>query len=215
VKSFAIGIAGLSGSGKTELARQLAPHLPAPCALISLDSYYHPQAHLTLEQRARLNFDHPDALDWELLAAHLSRLESGEAIEEPRYLFDQHTRSRESTRVNPQPFLIVEGILALHSAEIRELLDIKVFVHTEERECLRRRLERDMAERGRTRDSVLRQYDETVWPMAQQFVIPSRNCADLVVSGEEPLDQSVAAVLAAVSRASRSANSSCVVANQT
>ena len=145
-----------------------------------------------------MNYDHPEALDWDLLAAHLSRLETGKPIEEPRYLFDQHTRSAETTRIEPQPFLIVEGILALHSLEIRTLLDLKVFVSTQDDECLRRRLDRDIAERGRTRDCVLRQYEETVWPMAQQFVLPSREHADLVVSGEEPLDQSVAAVLAAV-----------------
>src|SRR5262249_46815636 len=120
----------------------------------------------------------------------------------------------EVTRVEPRPFLIVEGILALHSPAIRELLDIKVFVHTDEQECLRRRLERDIAERGRTHECVMRQYEETVRPMAQLFVLPSRECADVVVSGEEPLDQSIAAVLAVVSRASRSTSSSVVATNQ-
>jgi len=212
VKPFVIGIAGLSGSGKTALARRLAERLDS--VAVSLDSYYFPQSHLSLEQRARINYDHPDALDWELLDEHLRSLAAGEGIDEPRYLFDRHTRSAETTRIEPRPFLLLEGILALHSSEIRDLLDLKVFVSTNDEECLRRRLERDIAERGRTRECVLRQYEETVWPMALQFVLPSSGFADIVVSGEEPLDQSVAAVLAAASRASRSASSSLVGTNQ-
>ena len=200
LKPFVIGIAGLSGSGKTALARQLAPQLAEGCALVSLDSYYHPQAHLSFEDRARVNYDHPDAIDWELLAGHLTALASGQAIDEPLYLFGQHTRSAETTRIEPRPFLMLEGILALHSAPIRELLDLKVFVSTAGDECLRRRLERDIAERGRSRESVLRQYEETVWPMAQCFVLPSQEFADLVVSGEEPLDEAVAQVLVRTQR---------------
>jgi uridine kinase len=193
LRPFLIGIAGLSGSGKTAVARKLAPHLHAET--ITLDAYYHSQSHLSLEERARLNYDHPDSLDWPLLIAHLSALARGESIDEPQYLFDRHTRAQGTRRVCPQPILIVEGILALHHPDVRSLLDLSVFVATRDEECLLRRLERDIAERGRTRESVLDQYYSTVWPMALQYVLPSRDHAGLVVSGEEPLDDSVAAVL--------------------
>ncbi len=200
VKSLLIGIAGLSGSGKTALARQLAPRLDAPSAVVTLDSYYHPQSHLSLEERAHLNYDHPDALDWKLLFAHLDALTNGEPIDEPVYLFDRHTRAAHARRVEPQPFLVLEGILALHRPEIRDLLDLKVFVTTDPEECLRRRMERDIVERGRTRESVVEQYQSTVWPMALEYVLPSRDHADLVVSGEEPLDRSVETVLNSLRR---------------
>ncbi len=203
MKPFLIGIAGLSGSGKTALARMLAPHLKAMyggCEIITLDAYYHSQSHLTLEQRSKLNYDHPDALDWSLLASHLAALTRGESIEEPVYLFDQHTRADFTRHIDPQPVFIVEGILALHHPNVRDLLDLRVFVTTRDEECLRRRLERDIAERGRTRESVLEQYYSTVWPMALEYVLPSREYASLVVSGEEPLDQSVAAVLRTLQR---------------
>jgi len=194
LKPYFIGIAGLSGSGKTALARQLVHHIP-DSETITLDSYYHSQSHLKLEQRAELNYDHPDSLDWSLLSRHLVALTSGEPIEEPVYLFDQHTRGPQSRRVEPRPFVIVEGILALHHPEVRSQYDLSVFVTTDDAECLRRRLERDIAERGRTRESVLHQYYGTVWPMALEYVLPSREHATLVVSGEEPLDSSVASVL--------------------
>lgn len=198
MKPYLVGVAGLSGSGKTALARQLAPRLDSGCAVITLDSYYHAQHHLSIEERAQLNYDHPDALDWALLMEHLEQLRSGMAVEEPSYLFEHHTRASQTRRVEPQAFLILEGILTLYREEIRALLDMKIYVDTCPQECLRRRLERDIAERGRTRESVVEQYEKTVWPMALQFVIPSREAADLVVSGEEPLDESVAAVLRAL-----------------
>jgi uridine kinase len=194
LKPYFIGIAGLSGSGKTALARQLVHHIP-DSETITLDSYYHSQSHRSLEQRAELNYDHPDSLDWSLLSRHLKELTAGNTIEEPIYLFDQHTRGAESRKVAPRPFVIVEGILALHHPEVRSHYNLSVFVTTNNAECLRRRLERDIAERGRTRESVLQQYDRTVWPMALKYVLPSREHATLVVSGEEPLDNSVESVL--------------------
>jgi len=194
LKPFLIGVAGLSGSGKTALASKLAGHL-ADAEVLTLDAYYHPQSDLSLAERAHLNFDHPDALDWTLLSSHLAALTRGEGIEEPIYLFDQHTRAPSTRRIEPSPIFIVEGILALHHPGVRSQLDLRVFVTTRDEECLRRRLERDIAERGRTRESVLEQYYTTVWPMALQYVLPSREHAHLVVSGEEPLDESVTAVL--------------------
>jgi uridine kinase len=203
-KPYLIGIAGLSGSGKSELARTLAARLQSSDVL-TLDSYYHPQSHLPLEARAKLNYDHPDSLDWPLLAAHLDALAHGQSVEEPHYLFERHTRSRETRTVLPQPYLILEGILALHRPEVRELMDLKVFVSTAPEACFRRRLERDIAQRGRTAACVRDQYQSSVWPMAVEFVLPSRGFADLTVSGEEPLDQSTAQILGFLDRRAMSA----------
>jgi uridine kinase len=198
-KTCLIGVAGLSGSGKSELARQLAAHLDS-CAVLTLDSYYHSQSHLEADARATLNYDHPNALDWPLLTVHLDALGHGNAIEEPQYLFDQHTRSARTRTIQPQRYLVIEGILTLCREEVRKRLDLKVFVSTTPEECFRRRLERDMAERGRTETSVREQYAGTVWPMAVEFVLPSRDFADLAVSGEEPLDKSVAQVVEFLNR---------------
>lgn len=190
-----IAIAGASGAGKTMLAEALAARLDAPSTILALDSYYHSLAHLSPAERAARNYDHPDALDWPLLAAHLGALLRGEPVAGPVYLFDQHTRAPHTLRIEARPYLIVEGILALHHPGIRTLASLKVFVAAAEDECLRRRLERDIAERGRTRESVLEQYRETVLPMARQFVLPSATHADLIVSGEQPIEASVAAIL--------------------
>ena len=196
---FLIGIAGPSGSGKTALARKLAPLLPRDSIVISLDSYYLPQSHLPYDERTKLNFDHPDALDWDLLLTHLDRLRHGHAVEQPIYRFEQHTRDTKTRRVPPRPFVILEGILALYSPKVRAMLDLKVFVDTRDEECLGRRIKRDVVERGRTEASVLFQYESTVRPMAAQFVLPGRDLADLVVSGEEPIGSGVERVLAWVS----------------
>jgi uridine kinase len=204
VKTFLIGVAGLSGSGKSEFARRLAASLDS-CAVLTLDSYYHSQSHLPVEARAALNYDHPDALDWPLLIEHLDALGHGNAIEEPHYLFDRHTRSARTRTLRPRPYLVLEGILTLCRAEVRDRLDLKVFVSTTPEECFRRRLVRDMAERGRTAESVHEQYAGTVWPMAVEFVLPSRDFADVVVSGEEPLDRSVGRVLEFLNRRAASA----------
>jgi uridine kinase len=194
LKPYFIGIAGLSGSGKTALARRLSVKL-ANAAVITLDAYYHSQSHLSLEARSRLNYDHPDSLDWAVLSSHISALSAGQSIEEPVYLFDQHSRGASTRRIDPQPIIIVEGILALHHTGVRAQFDLSVFVTTRDEECLRRRLERDIAERGRTRECVLEQYYGTVWPMALEYVLPTQEYANLVISGEEPLDESVAAIL--------------------
>ncbi len=190
-----IGVAGLSGSGKTALAHQVASRLEGQSIAITLDSYYHPQSDLPLAARANLNYDHPDSLDWPLLHQHLSELARGESIDEPVYRFDLHTRATDTRRLHAAPFVILEGILALHRPEIRDLLDLKVFVVTDPAECLRRRLERDIAERGRTHASVIEQYDATVWPMAVEYVLPTRAFADVVVSGENPIEHAVDQVL--------------------
>lgn len=198
MQPFFIGIAGASGSGKSELATHVAAVLPAPAAVISLDCYYRVLDHLSLAQRELVNFDHPDALDWELFLSHLNALARGEPVDEPVYLFDQHTRAPDSRRIEPVPFVIIEGILALHHASVRARMNLLVYVDTPDEICFSRRLERDVRERGRTRDSVIRQYEETVRPMAALFVWPSQRYADVLVAGTGGFEHSVAAVLKAV-----------------
>ena len=195
MKPRIVAIAGLSGSGKTALAQEVIRRLSGRCSLLPLDSYYRPLPSLTIEQRAVRNYDHPDALDWALLDTHLAELAEGRAVAAPIYLFDQHTRSRETRTIAPNEVILVEGILALHREAIRTMAKVRAFVATSEVECLRRRMERDMAERGRSRESVLAQYHATVWPMAVEYVLPSRQHADVMISGEEPLEQTAGELL--------------------
>jgi uridine kinase len=189
-----IAIAGCSGSGKTVLARALESRL-GPCAVLELDAYYHPQSDRSLEDRATQNYDHPDSLDWTLLESHLAELLRGNPVHAPQYLFDQHTRAAEPVLVNPAPVVLVEGILTLHRAEIRALASLRVFVETAERECYDRRILRDTAERGRTPQSVIQQYCDFVQPMAAEFVLPSRQFADIVVSGDQSVEIAVDSIL--------------------
>lgn len=189
-----IAIGGCSGAGKSVLTEALRVRLRG-CSVLALDSYYHAQADLSLEERALLNYDHPDALDWPLLESHVRMLLRGEPAETPVYLFDQHTRASEALLVEPGGIVLVEGILALHHQGIRDLAGVRVFVETPEQECLRRRLDRDIRDRGRTEESVLEQYRTSVHPMALEYVLPSRAHADVIVSGQQPLERSVEEVL--------------------
>lgn len=200
MKAHIIGIAGPSSSGKTALARQVAARLPGT-DIVSLDSYYRGMEDIPLAERKKVNFDHPDALDWELLHEHLQAIAAGRAFEEPIYSFSDYARTAETRRIAPGEFLIVEGLFVLHWPELRGMLDTKVYVQTEPSVCFERRLRRDVAERGRTPESVREQYDRTVRPSAELFVVPTRRHADLVVSGEEPLDASTATVIGALRRA--------------
>jgi uridine kinase len=204
MKAHIIGIAGPSSSGKTELARQLAARIPGT-SIVSLDSYYRGMEEVPLEERKKVNFDHPDALDWELLHQHLAAIADGRAFDEPVYSFADYARTTETRRVAPSPYLIVEGLFVLYWPELREMLDTKVYVHTDPTVCFNRRLTRDVAERGRTPESVYRQYEKTVQPSAEWFVYPTRKYADLTVSGEEPFDNSTNAVLSALHRAKAAA----------
>ena len=191
-----IGIGGPSGSGKSTLAAHLQAVLPGGAEIVSLDSYYFPLDHLDAAARANCNFDHPGALDWDLFFQQLTALRQRQSIEEPVYRFDLHTRDARTRRVEPAPYVIVEGILALHWQDARSLMDCLVYIETRDQECYRRRLERDTLERGRSGTSVERQYRDTVRPMAEQFVWPTRQYADLVVSGERGYDEPVQAVMA-------------------
>lgn len=204
MKPHIIGIAGPSSSGKTELARQVAAKLPGT-SIVSLDSYYRGMDDVPLEARKKVNFDHPDALEWPLLHRHLEAMAAGRQFLEPVYSFADYARTTEVKRIEPSDFVIVEGLFVFHWPELRGLLDTKVYVETDPSVCFNRRLTRDVAERGRTPESVIEQYQRTVRPSAEWFVIPTRKYADLVVSGEEPLAHSSALVMMALERATSAA----------
>src|SRR3954453_21441291 len=189
-----IGIAGPSSSGKTELSRQLARQLPGT-SIVSLDSYYRGMAEIPLEERKKVNFDDPDALDWELLHEHLQDIAASRPFDEPVYSFADYARAEHTKLIQPSEFIIVEGLFVLYWPELRGVLDTKVYVQTDAAVCFDRRLRRDVAERGRTPESVREQYERTVRPGAEWFVIPTMKHADIVVSGEEPLAASTTAVI--------------------
>jgi len=197
-RPYLIGIAGPSCAGKSELAQRLGRMLPAP--ILSLDSYYRDLAHLPFEERGRRNFDLPEALDEELLAAHLGLLAGGREIAKPVYDMTRHARAGGTERVVPGEFLIVEGLFALYWEDVRRLLGTKVFVEAPDEVCFERRRERDVRERGRTPESVLEQYTRTVRPMAERYILPTREFADVVVSGTEAVERSVGAVLAHIKK---------------
>ena len=185
-----LGIAGCSGSGKTTLARELAQQLNA--TLFPLDFYYRDLAHLTLDQRKQVNYDHPDSVESDLLAAHVAQLAQGRSIDRPIYDFPAHTRVLGKTeRIVPGSVVIVEGIFALHYDALRALYDFSIYVECPEDLCFKRRLSRDVKERGRTPESVKAQYEATAKPMARQFVMPSAKHASLSVDATGSLDWSV------------------------
>jgi len=190
---FVIGIAGPSCAGKSELARRLAHKLGA--RILPLDCYYRDLSHLPLDERCGMNFDVPEALDVPLLIQQLSLLAEGCEITRPVYDFRQHVRAPEPERVVPAEFIILEGLFALYWEEVRRRLALKVFVEAPPEVCLARRLERDVRERGRTPESVVEQYERTVRPMAERYILPTRALADVVVSGLAPIEESVACVL--------------------
>lgn len=191
-----IGIAGGSGSGKTTIANNVAARLP-DVVLIQHDSYYRHRPELSFEERSRVNYDHPDSLETELLISHLRRLAGGRAVERPTYDFTRHLRSEETERVTPARVVIVEGILVLADPDLRSHLDLKVYVDADPDLRLARRLSRDIEERGRTAASVLEQYFATVRPMHLEFVEPSRRYADLLLP-EGHNARAVAAVIAMI-----------------
>tara|TARA_R100001369_G_scaffold92444_1_gene137576 strand:+ start:423 stop:1043 length:621 start_codon:yes stop_codon:yes gene_type:complete len=177
-----IGIAGGTGSGKTTVVQQIVEELPADeVCIISQDSYYKDTSHLSLEERVKINFDHPQAIDFDLLVNHLKELKDGNSFEQPVYSFVDHNRTGETVTTHPRKVVIVEGILILTHPDIRELFDIKIFVHADSDERLIRRLKRDIAERGRDLDEVLTRYQTTLKPMHQQFIEPTKEFADIII----------------------------------
>lgn len=183
-----IAIAGASASGKTLLAQtvyqELQSELGSQCdvAILAEDAYYRDQSHLDMSERELTNYDHPDAFEHELLEAHLQDLSDGKSIAMPEYDFPHHTRAQTTHTVQPAKVIIVEGILLLSDAKLRQMFDIKVFVDTPLDICLLRRIERDLQERGRSLESITKQYTETVRPMYYEFIAPSRSHADLVIT---------------------------------
>ncbi|WP_294703095.1 uridine kinase [uncultured Fusobacterium sp.] len=177
-----IGVAGGSGSGKTTVANNLVKAFKSEdAALVEQDAYYKELTGLTLEEKAKVNFDHPDSIEFELLKRHLEALKNGEAIDRPIYDFTTHSRKEGSVKINPSKIIIVEGILIFAVPEIRELFDVKIFVDTDADEMILRRIERDMNERGRSFESVKNQYLTTVKPMYLEFCEPSKRYADVII----------------------------------
>ena len=181
-KPFCVGVAGGSGSGKTTVVEQIIQALgKANVTVLHQDAYYRDRSDLTRAQRQQINYDHPDALENELLIANLEALLRHEPVAMPRYDFTRHARLPQTTRLEPASIIIVEGILVFQDARLRALMDLRVFVETDADVRFIRRLTRDIAERGRTLESVVKQYLETVRPMYLEFVEPSKRYADVII----------------------------------
>jgi len=180
-----IGIAGGTGSGKTTVVNQIVKEFANDdVGVISQDSYYNDNKHLSLAERAKINFDHPRAIDFDLLYEHLTKLKNGETIEQPIYSFVQHTRTGDTIITHPRKVIIVEGILIFNDKRIRDLFDVKLYVHADSDERLIRRVRRDINERGRTVDEVLSRYQSTLKPMHEQFIEPTKAYADLIIPND-------------------------------
>ena len=177
-----IGIAGGTGSGKTTVVRKILERLPqGEVVILPQDSYYKDSSHLPLEERLEINFDHPESLEWDLLIQHLKELKKGHDINQPIYSYLTCTRASETIPVKPTDVIIVEGILILYNAELRKLLDLKVFVDADADDRLIRVINRDIVERGRSVNKVMERYELTVKPMHLQFIEPSKRFADLII----------------------------------
>ena len=181
MKPYIVGVAGGSASGKTEIVKTLKKHFEDKIEIIEHDNYYFAHDDLTMEERASLNYDHPQSFETDLLIEHVKKIINNEEINIPTYDFTIHTRSSETLKKVPKPIVIVEGILVLENEELRNLMDMKVFVDCDGDVRLKRRITRDVVERNRTIESILTQYMETVTPMHELFVEPSKKFADLIV----------------------------------
>jgi len=192
MNSMIIAVAGGTGSGKSYLAKNLANTYPKKeILIIEQDSYYKDISNLDYEYRCKQNFDHPDAIDSILIENHLKKLLSGKTICSPRYNFFKHLREKEGKKIKQHPIIIMEGILLLHYIRLHKFYALKVFVETPEHIRISRRMERDIRFRGRTKDSIERQYYSTVKPMHEKFVQPSKSYSDLVIDGTAPLNNSI------------------------
>lgn len=182
VRPVLLGVAGGSGAGKSTVVREVRRILgPERTSVIHHDAYYRDLSHLSPAEREATNFDHPEALETELLVEHLRSLLDGQAVAVPAYDFSTHTRREDAHQLRPRPVLLVDGILVLADARLRSLLDVSVFVDTDEETRLRRRMRRDTRDRGRTRESVLAQFNDSVRPMHQELVEPSKAHADVII----------------------------------
>jgi len=177
-----IGIAGGTGSGKTTVVNQIINELPAEeVTIISQDSYYKKNEGLSYDERSKINFDHPRAIDFDLLIKHIKRLKEGKIIYQPIYSFATHNRIEDTLKTHPRKVIIVEGILIFTNKVLRDLIDIKLYIYADSDERLIRRLRRDIQERGRDLDEVLRRYQDTLKPMHEQFIEPTKNYADIII----------------------------------
>lgn len=180
-----IGIAGGTGSGKTTVVNQILNELPTgEVCVISQDSYYNETSDLSYDERTKINFDHPKAIDFDLLVDHIGKLKGNEIIEQPIYSFITHNRTKDTLKTHPRKVIIVEGILIFNSKRLRDLCDIKIFVHADADERLIRRVRRDIEERGRSIEEVLSRYQNTLKPMHQQFIEPTKNYADMIIPND-------------------------------
>lgn len=179
---FVIGIAGGSGSGKTTVIRSILEKVSEENAIIlQHDWYYKDNPHLTFDERSELNYDHPEALETTLLISHLKEIIAGRPVTAPQYDFSKHLRKKETRLIKPEPIIIVDGILILHDEDLRELMDMKLYVDTDSDLRFIRRMERDIVQRGRSRESVVHQYLNTVKPMHDLFVETSKRYADIII----------------------------------
>jgi len=177
-----LGIAGGTGCGKTTVVNQIVEQLPKDeVGVISQDSYYNDLSHMSREERAKINFDHPNSIDFDLLIKHMNQLREGKTVETPIYSFVEETRMKETVSTTPRKVMIVEGILVLSNPKLRDLFDIKIFVHADSDERLIRRLQRDTQERGHDLNKVLTRYQTAVKPMHLQFIEPSKEFADIII----------------------------------
>ena len=180
-----IGIAGGTGSGKTTVVNQILHELPdGEVGVISQDSYYKQNDHLSFNERTKINFDHPNSIDFNLLVQHLRALKKGEVIEQPVYSFVTHNRTEDTIKTHPRKVVIVEGILVFSNKELMDLFDIKIYVHADSDERLIRRIRRDVAERGRDVTEVIDRYQKTLKPMHQQFIEPGKSYADIIIPND-------------------------------
>ena len=181
-KPIIIGVTGGTGSGKTTVTRKIIEEFgDVSLAYIPQDAYYKDQSHLSMDERVLTNYDHPFAFDNDLLSEHIRQLLDGQAVQMPVYDFTQHNRAEETIRVEPKEVIIIEGILIFSDKELRDLMDIKVFVDTDDDIRIIRRIERDMAERGRSLDSIIDMYTSIVKPMHEQFIEPTKKFADIII----------------------------------
>ena len=180
-KICVLGVAGGSASGKTTIINKIKDYFGNDIAVLSHDSYYKAHDEMPFEERCKLNYDHPDSFESERMAEDVRKLIKGHAIEMPVYDYCDHNRSKETVTIEPKPVIIIEGILVLENRELRDLMDVKIYVDTDADERLMRRMQRDMVERGRSIESIIKQYSETVKPMHEEFVEPSKKYADVII----------------------------------